>query len=471
LAHYEPFNIPEPYSDRFTMWTLNANYKFEGFDVTSVTSDWTRSGTATQESSEVTNFTFFGLPSVYPAAGGAGPSSFTNNDQTRQFTEELRAASSGDSRFQWQGGLFYSAFTSVWNYYSFDDGLIPLFGTNDLYTQFQPQTLDQKAAFGELSYRILDGLKVTVGGRYFEYTSTVDTVLTGILSATGGPNQLTIDTSGKAHGIDPKFNLSYDVNKDLMLYTTAERGFRPGGGNQPVPVNGTLGTACAANLKANGLDGVPVSFNPDSLWSYELGEKYKIGNTVTLNGAIYHERWSNVQQLVGLPCGFIYEDNSGTAVVNGGELEAKAFLTSHWEAAANFGYSKSYFNEANKTTGTVEGQELYDIPLMTASGALTYFFKVSADWQGSVRGSYNWTDRMSEPKSLVPSGQLPSHGFAGLRATVFNDHWTVAAFVNNLTNKHAEIEAANVLSAPTPTYQRITTNQPLTVGVDVNVKF
>jgi iron complex outermembrane receptor protein len=482
LAHYEAYNIPEPFSDRFTMGTLNVNYKFDGFDVTSVTSDWTRSSTITQDASEVVNFLFLGKTTVYPADGscpasvssancGIGPASQSENDDSRQFTEELRVASSGDGRFQWLGGLYYSAFTSIQNYYGFVNGLIPQFGTNDLYTQFQPQTLDQKAAFGEVSYRIVDGLKVTAGARYFQYSSTVDNTLSGALSATGGPNQLFIETAGKAHGINPKFNLSYDVNKDLMVYTTAEKGFRPGGGNQPVPVNGALGAECAADLKANGLNSVPESFNPDSLWSYELGEKYKIGNTVTLNGAIYHERWSNVQQQVGLACTFVYIANAGTAEVNGLELEAKAFLTSQWEVAANFGYTKAYFTQNNAQTGTVEGQDMQDVPLMTASGALTRFFAINADWKGSVRGSYDWTDGMEELPTLVPGGHLPAHGIAGLRATAFNDHWTVAAFVNNLTNKHTVLEAANTYSGNLPSYYRAVSNQPLTAGIDVNVKF
>lgn len=471
LAHYQPFNIPEPFSDRFTMWSVNANYKFDGFEVTSVTSHWDRSSTMVQDATEVNDFAFYGLPSVYTADGGAGPASFTENDDSRQFTEELRAASSGDGRFQWQGGLFYSNLKSTQNYYSFVDGLTPLFGTNDNYTQFQPQTLRQEAAFGELSYRVLDPLKVTVGGRYFKYDSTVDTKYSGIISSTGGDSFAEIDTSGKAHGFNPKVNLSYDVNKDLMLYATAERGFRPGGGNQPVATSGAIGAACLANLQANGLNGVPESFDPDSLWSYELGEKYKIGNSFTLNGSVYHERWSGVQTVVVLPCGYIYEDNGGTAVVNGGELEAKAFLGSHWQVAGNFGYTKSYFTDVKAGTGLVPGQAMYDIPLMTASGALTYFFQVNADWKGSVRGSYDWTDGMAEPTGRIPSGYLPPHGFAGLRAALGNDRWTVTAFVNNLTNKHAEIEVASTLSAFYSAYQRITTNQPLTAGIDVNVRF
>jgi len=469
LAHYQPFNVAEPYSDYFNMVSLNANYKFDGFDVTSVTSHWNRSSTTVQDSTEVL-LAAFGFKGFSVADGGIGPSSFTEDDKTRQFSEELRVASSGNGRLQWLGGLFYSKFDSNLIYYSYADGALPAFGTNVLFNETQPSTISQKAAFGELTYRIVDGLKVTAGLRYFQYDSTVPTTENGLI--TGNATPVTIVTGGTDHGVNPKFNISYDVNTDLMVYGTAERGFRPGGGNQPIPSAGPLGAACLQDLKALGHDSVPESFGPDNVWSYELGEKFKIGSRFTLNGAIYHEKWSDVQQTVALQCGFPYIDNFGTASVYGGELEAKAFLTSQWEVAANYSYSHAYFTQSNAATGTVEGQGVQDIPLMTAGGALTYFFPVKADWQGSVRGSYNWTDGLTEPAYLLPPPyKLPAHGFANLRATVFNSRWTLAAFADNLANKHAEMEVAPTTSTIVPQFSRIVTNQPLTVGIDVNVKF
>ena len=474
LAHYQPFDIPEPYSDNFTMWSLNVNYKFNGFDVTSVTSHWNRNAVTIQDyTEELDSPSFFNLPSYYVADGGSGPASATENDKTSQLSEELRIASSGDGRLQWLGGVFYSSFDSEDVFTGYVNGLIPLFGTNDVDDIVQPSSIRQVAGFGEVSYKVLDPLKVTVGGRYFEYTSKVTTTESGLASLTGTTTPGTVGTAAKDHGINPKFNISYDINKDLMVYATAERGFRPGGGNQPVPtVGGAYAASCLADLNSLGLSKAPDSFKPDSLWSYELGEKFKIGSTFTLNSAIYHERWSGVQQGVFLPCGFIYFDNFGTAEVYGGEVEAKAFLTRNWLASLNLGYTHSYFPDANAETGTTRGQDMQDISPATASGALTYFFALNADWQASVRGSYDWTAGMAEPLDLVPlGGRLPPHGLANLRATVFDNRWTVAVFINNVTNKHAQMEVDPELELNIPAFYRIVTNQPLTAGADVNVKF
>jgi iron complex outermembrane recepter protein len=472
LAHYQPFNIPEPYDDRFTMWSLNANYKFDGFDVTSVTSHWNRHASTTQDGTEpltaYLNVAGIPVPSYNVADGGIGPISWTELDKTAQFSEELRVASTGDSRFQWLGGLFYSGFASTFIQTSGNvPGAIPYFGISNLLYEDQPSTIDQKAVFGELSFKVVDGLKVTAGGRYFEYNSKIPDYSYGVFA--GGTDALVYQfAQAKDHGFNPKVNISYDVDKDLMVYATAERGFRPGNGDFVPALGSPLGDACAATFMQNP---PPNSYQPDTVWSYELGEKYKIGSTLTLNGALYHERWENVQQTVSLQCGDQYTANAGTAVVNGGELEAKWFLTSNWLVSANYGYSHAYFVETVAGTGIAVGSGVQDIPLETASGALTYFFPIRAGWQASVRGSYDWTDGLVEPPIVVPSGKLPAHGFANLRATVFNDRWTVAAFVNNLTNKHAELEGASVVVAPIPSLTRYVTNQPLTAGIDVNVKF
>ena len=44
-------------------------------------------------------------------------------------------------------------------------------------------------------------------------------------------------------------------------------------------------------------------------------------------------------------------------------------------------------------------------------------------------------------------------------------------FVNNVTNKHAELESMFTENEPQPDFTRIVTNQPLTAGVDLTYRF
>jgi hypothetical protein len=44
-------------------------------------------------------------------------------------------------------------------------------------------------------------------------------------------------------------------------------------------------------------------------------------------------------------------------------------------------------------------------------------------------------------------------------------------FVNNVTNKHAQLESMFTENEPQPDFTRIETNQPLTAGVDLTYRY
>src|SRR3984957_4384618 len=106
-AHYQPFDIAEPYSDRFTVYSLPVTYNFANLSLTSATSYWTRTSTQTQDGSEATQ-NALGIPTFDVAAGGIGAVPADEADSTNQFTQEIRLASSGEDRLQWIVGGFYS---------------------------------------------------------------------------------------------------------------------------------------------------------------------------------------------------------------------------------------------------------------------------------------------------------------------------------------------------------------------------
>ena len=54
-AHYEPFDISEPLTDKIAVGSLTVNYAFDGFDVTSSTGMWYRKSTQVEEASEEFN--------------------------------------------------------------------------------------------------------------------------------------------------------------------------------------------------------------------------------------------------------------------------------------------------------------------------------------------------------------------------------------------------------------------------------
>ena len=68
--------------------------------------------------------------------------------------------------------------------------------------------------------------------------------------------------------------------------------------------------------------------------------------------------------------------------------------------------------------------------------------------------------------------QLPDYDLTNIRAGVeSHDGWSASLFVNNLLNKHAQLESLFQECLPSAAFNRIVTNQPLTGGVDLSYRF
>jgi hypothetical protein len=67
---------------------------------------------------------------------------------------------------------------------------------------------------------------------------------------------------------------------------------------------------------------------------------------------------------------------------------------------------------------------------------------------------------------------LPSYDLVGLRFGLVGEHLSGFLFSDNLTDKRAELGINTTgFSWTTPSLERIATNQPRTVGLDVTYKF
>ena len=66
---------------------------------------------------------------------------------------------------------------------------------------------------------------------------------------------------------------------------------------------------------------------------------------------------------------------------------------------------------------------------------------------------------------------LPSYDLVNSRFGVEADRWSAVLFVDNLTNKKALLSDTGALSANVPIFNRVATNQPRTIGADLNYKF
>src|SRR5579863_5097426 len=445
-GHFEIYDTPEPQDDVFTLGSLKIEWQTEHFLVTSATANWKRatlvSQDGTEENAGPSGLGSFGTASPYDtSAGGIGPTGpgptgpgVQERDDTQQLSEELRLTSSDKGAFQWQAGYYYQRLKSDWAMWSINPQIIAA-GIGNIYVDYMPQTITQNALFGETSLAFAEGWKATLGLRGYQYKYTQSNtefgdftpfgfanLLSGAPTLAGNTAPFNTTASNKASGVNPKFDLSWKMTPEVLLYTTAARGFRPGGTDQPF--TGYLTTVSAAACGApsslavilqcglqsklsstpgvaggyyapnvqfpnSNSQGVP-QFNSDSVWNYELGEKGEFfDRQLTLNADVYYERW-NSPELATNVGGFGYTVNGANASILGAELELWLKLPAGFSFAGNLGYADSKFLSDSAITGYSKGTAIPDSPKITSSLTLHNVQPLTGALQLTSSLSYNY---------------------------------------------------------------------------------
>ena len=494
LAHYQPFDIPEPLTDSLTAYSLNVSYSFPTFDLTSSTARWTRNSTQVEEAGEAFNNPLeaiaynynYGIPNPgYYGPTGTGPERGMEDDPSHQFSEELRLASTKSGRASWVGGLYYSDFYSLWgfkgttpNYSAYMDlGTLAPATTPNWFDAYSPTTLKQYAAFGDATLTATDALKVDVGGRVNHYDYRFSSCLSGWGSANGAAIP---SCSGvialSSTSFNPKFNLSYTLSTDLMAYATVSTGFRPGGGNAAYPTTGAAwGAAFRQQNYASGK--WPAAYEPDRVWSYELGEKARLfDRRLTVNASIYYENWRHVQ-LEAYPNDWALNINGNHVSIYGVDIDVLADLGSGFQLEVAAGYLYEWLDGGPHWVI----QPIHKMPEVapeSGTAALNYLKPLSDSYSFTTRLENSYTGPrysifFSNPYEFTGTyRQMPGYDLINVRAGVkFRETWSATLFVDNLTNKRAQLESMFTENEPQADFTRIITNQPLTAGIDLTCRF
>jgi outer membrane receptor protein involved in Fe transport len=475
-AHYEAFPLKEGVRDDINIFGLTVNANVGVADLTSATAYWDRLGVQTQDASESIYWTNQGGTPFVPVA-------YSERDPAHQFSQEIRLTSHDTGGLHWVAGAFYSELHSVWN----EIGSSPLNATpavpdGSYFISWNPYTVKQTALFADGSYKITDQWKLSAGVRWYRYNSEQDEFSWGYDGPNATPPATSQITKASDKGFNPRINLSYAPTQDLTTYATVSKGFRPGGANQILPPP-TSPPFCQSGA---------LQFGPDAAWNYEIGEKAKLfDNWLTINSDVYYIKWTGVQQVITLPCGYQYYNNAGDGRSFGPELEINAKLSSEWSASLSAAWTDAKITHPNAAytsfltnvaffpdgvTHPCNTSSACTAPIMnvvkdTASLSVTYVTTVMGDYQFSARVA----DAFVGPSYDVAyyyGYKLPSYNLANARVGLAHGDWSANLFADNLTNKVALMTANNTsFQFNIPQLVRYSTNQPRTVGVQVNYKF
>lgn len=491
--------IDQPLTEDLRLASIAIRYQFSGLQLNSYTSYLDRE---LQSHDDFTHFAEAALTGGNPFISGLDNFTSYANDIsfTHAFMEELRLSSqTGSSRLGWTAGLFYrTALTGLSQAIPTVDPIAQALGQShsDLiggpdyiyngqplsaYTNFHTTDISE-AIFADVNFSLTAHVKVDVGAR-IEHTVVEhqETFTAGPLNGVP-PNQayqpLLDDVENP---VTPKVSITYRFTDDDMVYASASKGYRPGGGNTSLAVGNP---DCNKSLKALGLSSVPPSFKSDKLWNYEIGTKdFFFDKRLSIDASLYYVDWSGIQTGVNLPsCYEGFQANLGKAISQGFDLQLAAIITQGLKVGAYVGYTHAYYPDAAySASGEVlhaAGELLHGgvIP-WTASANAEYSWSAAAlspDTHPYIRVDFRWIGAQppTNPNNYSYDPDVfPNQAYSTLNLRLGAKHgdWDLSAYVNNVTHANPRIGWYHDLPGD-PLYY-VSTLQPFTVGLTGWYKF
>jgi iron complex outermembrane receptor protein len=472
LPKFENTNrFNQPTRDDLSIYSLEVTQRFTGVSLTAL------SGYVERTIGLDRDFSLY-IGSLFPALL-AQNSYNTSITTTRTWSQEVRLASAeSQSAWKWTIGAYYSRQRDEFDQLIDSVGAGTFFGSGTDTTfsgDLRTDTI-QEALFGDLTYTISPRWDMNIGLRWFDIRQTINGVSNGVLN--GGQSEVD-DKRSIDVGVTPRYALTYRPIDGHLLYASASRAFRAGGPNQ-FDITSSL---CEPSLRQLGLNRVPETYHPDSLWTYELGNKNELSDRRTVvNAAIYYTDWKKIQQQVTLTsCGFPFIGNVGAATVKGAELSVESAIGDRFTLGGAVSYTATRITETGVGLPAQIGQELLDTPKWMGNGYGEYHFFKTGTWVGSFRGEYQYhgaNSRQFQSTALVtyPNGTMGLIPDATQIQAAYHVVNTYISFVRGPTQYRLFVDnltdAAPYLDFRRPPgFSAADTLRPRTIGVGVKSTF
>ena len=331
---------------------------------------------------------------------------------------------------------------------------------------------EQIAVFGELGFDLTDTINLTVSARWFTIDQEASQFFDGL-----GPFQAGNTFNDNSDDIfTPRANLSWKPTDDQHYYLTAANGFRTGVVNK-VASPAVCGGALAILGAPDG--NIPPS-DPDEVWNYELGGKFRFADgRVNLNAAVYHIEWTDLQTQIALfalagerNCQVSSILNVGDAEIDGAELELFAQFTEALTGEFMFSWTDGEYKDTVPAAGIAAGDTIEQTPEFGGFAGLRYDFSLGS-WPTFVRAEWQYVGEQAiKGINFVNQAQPEDIGDfhqVNLRASMaVTDGVTFDVWVNNIFDEYGVINVFDSGGLTVPTVQSI---RPRTAGLTLRVGF
>jgi iron complex outermembrane receptor protein len=396
-----------------------------------------------------------------------------NKNDSDQFSSELRFASSFSDRIKILAGAYYQHLTMTAVERRIRNTLI-VSAAGPFTTQYQEgtylQTSSNKSVFANVDWTMLDGLTLSGGARYTSERKAIAIALLRTCPGVGFDACLTDRQrrKGSWNDVSPRAAISWQANRDLLLYGSWTRGFRSGNFN---------GRATPAPAPADPGAGIGPS-DPEKATSFEAGFKATfLDRRARLNVAVFVTKYDDIQKVLTSTQSTQTILNAASATIKGIEVEASLQPIDGLTFDGAFGLTDASYDRFDGLDLT--GDRIPDpalakqlsferVPKYTATAAATYDFSipvVPGDWSARVSYSYFskiYTDLINTPQAVQPGYDLVDASLSYMPT----EQLTIRAYGRNLSN-------TNYFDATqTPTWGIFGFGgSPRTYGVEATIRF
>jgi outer membrane receptor protein involved in Fe transport len=310
------------------------------------------------------------------------------------------------------------------------------------------------AAFGNATYHFTDRFDVLAGLRVAEDHQNYAQVYEGLIV---GPVPVIFNKSANDSVLNYQVTPEFKIDDDQMLYAKVATGYRPGGPNAVPP-----------SLK---LPGVPQTFNPDRLTSYEVGYKATLLNdSLSFDAAVYYTDWSDVQIQTSAD-GFNFIVNGGSARTEGAELAILYVPVDGLTLGLNGSYIHANLTSPAPAAGGFSGDELPFVPEWSGSLTADYRWNLTSSMVANVGAVLNYIgNRVSDYGGRAPL-TVPSYTVLDLHAGVEFKNYEIVLFAKNVSDSRGITALGTESLAPSFNPYGASIIQPRTIGLQLTAKF
>ena len=373
-----------------------------------------------------------------------------------QFSEEVRLAGTAFSdNFSYVAGIYY--FDQKWGAREGRRLQTSPAGAPRIVRGKSDLDNSQTAAFGQFTYKLLPELSVVLGGRYTHETKQM-TLSPLVANNCSAPTTCSITFSGlkfKSNNFSPKIGVEWQVEQDILAYSSFARGFRAGGYNSRYSFTTR-----------------PSPYQDEKVDAYEIGIKSDwLDRALRVNLALFHNRFGDLQRTILKPDSTQDVVNAAAVVIEGAELETSIVPLRGLRFDFSAGYTDARyksFNDPRLTATQVKTLKLERAPKWNLNAGASYEFDL-ADWgRVSTAVNYSYTGKyiastLNELGFYVPSLHLVD-ATVGLEV---NRHFKVSLFGKNLADEIYGPITAVVM----PLLLTQTVAPPRTFGVQLDYNF